>query len=286
MKQGQGSGESGQGSGAFDISVVLPVCGSDGGVGALLIAVKRLGQSLGARLEVVLVDDGSAQGYEAQVARWRAQFDGLVVARHESPKGRGAAVRTGVLAARGEYLLLLDPTLELPVSEAEPLFEALRRGADVALVSRHANGAPPPEARSFVERATQTTILRLSEMMVPLGIADCFSGLLAVRARSAKKVAQRSRVSSVAWPVEWFALSHYLGFQVIELPARTLRGPLLGQRARRGPSPFALLKDVWATRRRLAADEYSSSLHQKELLSDTSFRKLDRAALNQLRNGR
>ncbi|MCC7014057.1 MAG: glycosyltransferase [Planctomycetes bacterium] len=284
MKSGdRKASDAGREQSLFDLSIVIPLGEGDGGIGALLTAVAGLARGVGGKVEVVLVDDGMPHGFETIATRWRTQFAGLVVARHENRKGRGAAARTGVLAARGEYLVMIDPQSEVPLNNADQLIEALQRGADVALVSRHPEEHSEAEQKSFLERATRTTVMRLSQMMVDVGVRDCFSGLTAFRMRAAKKIAQRSRVSGAAYPVEWLALAQYLCFQVVEFPLLWVRGPLMGERARRGTTPFSLLKDVWQTRRRLANDDYSTSLHQSELLSDTSFRKLDRETLQQIR---
>jgi hypothetical protein len=259
----------------FDVSVVIPLGPGDGGIGGLLTGVRALAHELGGRTEVVLVDDGLPHGFESIAARWRSQFAGMAVASHGARKGRGAAARSGILGARGQHLLVVDPDLEVSLDNAVSLLDALRRGSDVALVSRKSEMHDSAEAKSFLERASETTLMRLSQLMVPLGVRDCFSGLISLRTRAAKKIAQRSRVSSSAYPVEWLALAQYLGFQVVEFPLQAVRGPLLGDRGRRKNLPLALLMDVWATRRRFAKDDYSTAVHAQELLSETSFRKLD-----------
>ena len=286
MQTGNNSESDRQAAPTFDVSVVIPVGDGDGGIGALLTAVNTLKRRTGGRYEIVIVDDGNPDAIETTAARWRAEFEGLVVARHDARKGRGAAARTGALAARGELVAVVDPDSEVPVSNAEMLFDSLQNGADVALASRHLDPQPQADEKPFLERATQTTVMRLSELMVPVGVRDCFSGLSGYRSRALKKIAQRSRVSSAAYTVEWIALAQYLGFQVVESPLLSVRGPLIGNRGRKSATAFSLLKDVWATRKRLANDDYSKALEKSELLSETSFRKLDRQALQQLRSQR
>ena len=265
---------------ALATSIVLPVCEGDRGIGALLTAVRAFAREFQDRVEVVVVDDATERGVESHVARWRAQFAGLVIATHDKRKGRGAAARTGLLAARGDNIVVVDPDLSVPLENAELLIERLRLGADLALISRHAEGAvPEAQTKSFLERATATTVMRLSELMVPVGVRDCFAGLVGMRSRAAKKIAQRSQVSSQAYVVEWIALAQYLGFQVLECPQTWVRGPMLAERERPRTSAFALLRDVWATRKRFAADDYSRGLPASTLLSETSFHKLDRDVL-------
>ena len=262
---------------AFELSLVIPLARSEG-LSALLTAVRLFLRDYARGAELVLVDDGCELPIEPVAMRWRSQFSGLSVARHETRKGRGAAARTGVLAARGEYIVVIDPELQIPLVNATLLLECLRDGADAAVISRRMQGDENVDERPFLERAAETTVMTLSQLMVPIGVKDGLSGLRGFRARAAKKIAQRSRVSSAAFGIEWLALAEYLGFQVAECPIRWVRGPLLGSRGRES-APFSLVGDVWKTRKRLKGAEYVDSVHSSELLHETSFTRLDRDAL-------
>ncbi len=81
------------------VTVVIPACNEAGAVGTVI----RELQSLGAWHEIIVVDDGSSDetGAEAEAA-------GARVIRHPYNKGNGAAVKTGIRAATGEYLLIMD----------------------------------------------------------------------------------------------------------------------------------------------------------------------------------
>lgn len=261
----------------FELSLVIPLARGEG-LSALLTAVRLFLRDYARGAELVLVDDGCETPIEPVAMRWRSQFSGLSVARHETRKGRGAAARTGVLAARGEYIVVIDPELQIPLVNATLLLECLRDGADAAVISRRMPGDEHLDERPFLERAAETTVMTLSQLMVPIGVKDSLSGLRGFRARAAKKIAQRSRVSSAAFGIEWLALAEYLGFQVVECPIRWVRGPLLGSRGRER-APLSLVGDVWKTRKRLKGAEYVDSVHSSELLHETSFTRLDRDAL-------
>jgi dolichyl-phosphate beta-glucosyltransferase len=263
----------------IELSVVLPLPASQTAIGALMTAVRAALAELHCTTEVVVVDDGGDGSIGEAASRWRSQFDGFIVARHEQPRGRGAAARTGVLAARGRFIVVCDPELEVPLQNVSMILDSLRQGADVAIISRRVPGFEPLDERPFLERAAETTMLALSKIVLPLGVHDCLSGLRGFRNRAAKKVAERARVSGAAFGVEWIALAQFLGFQILECPIRYVRGPLLGNRGRRTGSLAHLLGDAWRTRKRLSATGDVGSVPPSELLHETSFVKLDRAAL-------
>jgi glycosyltransferase involved in cell wall biosynthesis len=88
--------------------------------------------------EVVFVDDGSGDGTAEWVASRLPSLADLSprLLRHERNRGRGAALRTGFLAARGRYAGYVDLDLEVDASYIAPVLEALERGADVATGAR------------------------------------------------------------------------------------------------------------------------------------------------------
>jgi dolichyl-phosphate beta-glucosyltransferase len=264
--------------GEFELSLVVPLSTHEG-LGGLLTAVRSFLRDYARASEVVLVDDGCDESIEKIASRWRSQFRGLVVAKHDSRHGRGAAARTGTLAARGDYVVVCDPELDIPLVNTTLLIESLSEGADVAIVSRRLGNEGQVDARPFLERATETTVMTLSQLMVPVGVRDSLSGLRGFRSRAAKKIAQRSRVASAAFGVEWLALAQWLGFQVVECPIRWVRGPQLAARGRASHTRLSLLGDVWRTRQRLGGSDYESGMHPNVLLHETSFVRLDRDAL-------
>jgi dolichyl-phosphate beta-glucosyltransferase len=272
------SAERGVDSG-IELSLVLPLPPGQPALGALMTAVRVGLADIRCPTEIVIVDDGGDGTVKTAVARWRSHFDGLIVARHDRRRGRGAAARTGVIAARGKYVVVTDPDLALPLQNVSLLLESLRSGADVAIVSRRMPGMELFDERPFLERAAETTVHALSQLVVPVGVRDSLSGLRGFRTRAAKKVADRARVSGAAFGVEWLALAQFFGFQIVECPIEWVRGPLLGQRGKTKQSALELLGDLWKTRKRLAGENYEGSVTPRELLHETSFVRLDREQL-------
>ncbi len=265
----------------FALSVVVPV-GANCGLSPLLTAIRSLAREQRGKCELVLVDDATPEGLESLVRCWRAQFDGVALARHELGKGRGAAVRTGVLAARGEWVVVVEPDTSAPVQDAHKLLTSLRAGADVALISRRLPGAEMGQKRSFLERAAETTVYKLSQLLVPTGVYDCASGLQAYRSRCGKQIAQRASVSGAAYAVEWLGIAQSFGMQIAENPVSHVHTALEGLEPQ-GASSLGILREAWRTRKRLSSDDHLQAKPATELLSSTSFQRLDRETLEALR---
>jgi len=123
-------------------SVVIPAFNEAQRIVETLDQTVRHFEGIGASFEVIVVDDGSADS-TGELARKRAGGDSRIrVITLRTNKGKGAAVRTGALASRGERVLITDADLSSPLTELAVLEQALNQDADVAIGSRAL-----PEAR-------------------------------------------------------------------------------------------------------------------------------------------
>ena len=261
----------------FHVSLVLPVQGEASRLGKIFTRLVKLIRSTAWTTEVIVVDDASEDGSGEAAARWKAYFDELGVVRHANRRGRGVAARTGALLARGRYVVVVDTRSETAIEDAVGLVDCLVRGSDVAVASRHVTGAPTPAPRSFLERASETTFLALSKLMVPVGVRDSCAELIAFRRNALRNIAQRARVEGEAFGHEWLALAGRLGFQVLELPASL--APIEGSEGRTRLNEIAMLRELWKLRQRLNRDEAPQASAAHQLLHETGFVRIDRRKL-------
>jgi glycosyltransferase involved in cell wall biosynthesis len=104
--------------------------------------------------EVVVVDDGSADGTVAALRPYAEQFPQLGIIENDH-RGKAYAVRTGMLAAQGDYVLFTDADLPTPLSELPKLLDLAKVGHDVVIGSREGLGARrvgEPEYRHLMGR--------------------------------------------------------------------------------------------------------------------------------------
>jgi glycosyltransferase involved in cell wall biosynthesis len=179
------------------------------------------------RSEVIVADDGSTDATAALVERLSGSRPSLRLLRLDH-RGKGFAVRAGALAARGEYVLLCDADLAVPIEEWEQLRRALENGFDVAIGSREGLGARrlgEPWYRHLMGR-----VFNLIVRAVAIGgIQDTQCGFKALRLSVAADLFERVRIygadaprvqgaAVTAYDVELLYLARRCGYRIAEVP--------------------------------------------------------------------
>lgn len=126
--------------------------------------------------EIIIVDDGSTDR-TAQMAQ------GFRVIRHEKNRGKGAAVRTGVMAAQGELIIFMDADGATPITELPKMIQALQ-SADIAVGNRFLPGAKTE--RHSTLRKLSGWIYRKYMSLFGLGEIDTMCGFKGYRAAAAR----------------------------------------------------------------------------------------------------
>jgi dolichyl-phosphate beta-glucosyltransferase len=170
--------------------------------------------------EVVVVDDGSADD-TAAVAQAAPAPPGveLLVLRHDVNRGKGAAVRTGFAASRGELVLLSDADLSSPISELGRLL-AVQDGATVAIGSRAVDRSLIQVRQPWYRDLMGRVFNRLVRLLVLPGLADTQCGFKLFPGSLTRDLARVQRLDGFAFDVELLLLARCWGRRVLEVPVR------------------------------------------------------------------
>lgn len=198
------------------LSVVIPAYNEADRLPRSLGRITEYLEHSGRAYELLVVDDGSSDG-TADRAR-EAVAGPLTVLRNETNRGKGHAVRRGMLTARGTWRLMTDADLSTPIEEVERLLAVAKGGADVVIASRALPGANivvhQPWYRENMGRAFNLMVRALA---VP-GIHDTQCGFKLFSARASEACFGSALLDGFSFDVEVLYLAIRRGLRVVEVP--------------------------------------------------------------------
>jgi dolichyl-phosphate beta-glucosyltransferase len=186
-------------------------------------------------VEILVVDDGSLDGTAAVVKAFAAQHPSVRLV-HNVHRGKGYTVRTGVLQAKGESILVCDADLATPIEEEQKLSPWLQHGYAVAIASREGLGAKrigEPFYRHFMGRVFNL----ITRLVAVGGFEDTQCGFKMFRADAARDIFQRVQLyganaaevhgsAVTAYDVEVIFLAVKRGYKVKEVPTEWRYGTM------------------------------------------------------------
>lgn len=193
--------------------------------------------------EIVLVSDGCT---DETCAIARAFAASVTLVEYRPNRGKGHAIRQGVLAARGEVVVFTDADLPFGTIGVERLLEEFECRPDADVVIAQKTGA----YRSRSYRAARAVVRLAARWALGLDHEDTQAGLKGFRREAARVIFSQAVIDGFAADMEILAIARREGLRVAAVPL-----PVLNDTAR--PSTFTprqglrLLRDVRAIRRRL-----------------------------------
>ena len=203
-------------SGRVNLSIVIPAMNEEERIGESLRALQEQLPTSAAPWEILVVDDGSTDR-TAEVVGKAAALDPRIVLRREPHRGKGGALRTGLLAARGAVRFMCDADLSMPLSELPKFLEAVPAQCDLAIGTREG-----PGARRVGEPGHRHTMGRVFNLIVRLsglaGIQDTQCGFKLFSAKAAELIVPRLTLEGWAIDIEMLVIAARHGLRVREIP--------------------------------------------------------------------
>jgi glycosyltransferase involved in cell wall biosynthesis len=197
------------------LSVVIPVYNEAASVAQLIERVRRAPVEI--PREIIVVDDASSDGTAEILKDAEAASSGdLRLIRHVANRGKGAAVRTGLAAARGEVVLIQDADLEYDPRDYALLLEPILEGqADVVFGNRFHGG--PHRVLYFWHYVANRALTLLTNVLTGLNLSDMEVGYKAFRTDVLRRLELRS---------ERFGIEPELTIKVARLRCRIYEVPI------------------------------------------------------------
>ncbi len=204
------------------LSVVIPCFNEAGKVEEDISAALDYFSGRTYSFELILVDDGSMDG----TAETLRQVKGRATAVCYRPnRGKGYAVRTGMLRATGRYRLFADAGLCVPFSEIEKGLALLEAGADVAIGSRKMAASQVVEQQAGYRRIGSTVFGFLVRNWMGLRYSDTQCGFKLFTAQAAERLFSASRIDGFMFDAETLINARKFGLTVREFPVEWRADP-------------------------------------------------------------
>lgn len=209
------------------LSIIIPAYNEERRLPATLDQILVFVDRQASGCEVIIADDGSTDTTGAIAEQVAARRSDVRVLRLDH-RGKGYAVRQGMLAGRGEYLLFSDADLAVPIEEWPKLERALAAGYDVVIGSREGIGARR-EGEPWYRHVMGRVFNLIVQVVAVGGIQDTQCGFKAMTRNAARDLFSRVRLygddarpvsgaAVTAFDVEVLFLARRRGYRIYEVP--------------------------------------------------------------------
>jgi dolichyl-phosphate beta-glucosyltransferase len=174
-------------------------------------------------VEVIVVENGSTDKTFQIAQEFSVNHPNLQVLQN-AYRGKGRAIRQGILAAHGEYRFMCDVDLSMPLEEINRFLPPTLQDCDIAIASREAPGAVrygEPYYRHLVGRIYNGLI----RFMALPGLQDTQCGFKCFSRKAAEDLFPRQTLTGWSFDVEILFIAQLLGYQVTEIPIQWYYNP-------------------------------------------------------------
>jgi dolichyl-phosphate beta-glucosyltransferase len=209
-----------EGRGAVDLSMVIPAYNEARRLPPTLARLRDYLDAGADSYEVLVVDDGSDDDTVAVARAVAREWPQLEVLTLPDNQGKGAAVREGMLRARGALRAFSDADLSTPIEELPRLRSHLGGACHVAIASRDAPGSDiqvhQPRWREFMGRSYN----RILRLLVLPGIRDTQCGFKLFTSEAAEACFAPLETFRFGFDAEVLVRAHRRGWEIAEVPVR------------------------------------------------------------------
>ena len=203
-------------------SIIIPAYNETKRIGNLEKIVKYL-RGVREPWELIVVNDGSKDDTLVKLESYQKKY-GLRVVSYKQNRGKGYAVKTGMLVASGAYRLFCDIDLSTPIAEIEK-FRPLLGSADVLIGTRKLKGARVVVHQSFIREYLGKGFTLLSQIALNTWVSDFTCGFKCFSAQAGEKIFKKPRIFRWGFDSEALFLARKYGFTIKEVPVTWKNDP-------------------------------------------------------------
>jgi dolichyl-phosphate beta-glucosyltransferase len=209
----------------MEISIVIPAYNEEKRIGKTLKKVYEYFKEKKIEFEIIVVDDGSNDKTVEIVEKFSFDKKEIRILKHEKNMGKGAAVKTGILNAKGELILFTDADLSTPIEEFKKLKKEIENGYDIAIGSRGLKDSKIVIPQPFYRRIIGKIFPFLVRLIVINDFKDTQCGFKLFKKEAGKKIFSQLKTDGFAFDVEVLARGKKENFKIAEVPVVWINSP-------------------------------------------------------------
>jgi glycosyltransferase involved in cell wall biosynthesis len=198
------------------LSIIVPAYNEENRLPSALEQIFAFLQEQSYPAEVLVVENGSTD-QTLQIASGFAQRHPNMHLLREEQRGKGYAVRRGMLEARGAYRFMCDADLSMPIAELPNFLPPVLNGYDIAIASREVKGAVRYH-EPYLRHLTGRIFNALIQLLVLPGLQDTQCGFKCFRAPVAEEIFRYQTLTGWSFDVEILYIARRLGYRIREVP--------------------------------------------------------------------
>jgi dolichyl-phosphate beta-glucosyltransferase len=200
------------------LSIVIPCYNEEQRLPRTIERIQRYMDGKGISYELILVDDGSADGTRLIMDSAAERHDAVRVEALPQNRGKGRALAVGVEAAKGEEILLTDADLSTPIEELDKLQAALNNGAGVAIASRALRDSRVEVSQPIYRVVMGKTFNLIVQAVLLPGIWDTQCGFKLFRGEVAHRAFAHLSTDGFGYDPEVLFHARKQGVKIAEVP--------------------------------------------------------------------
>lgn len=198
------------------LSLVIPAYNEERRLPHTLEQVAHFLESQTYTWEVIVVDNASYDKTPYIIQNFSKKYPGIKILS-EKRRGKGIAIKSGMLAATGKYRFMCDADLSMPITELNRFLPPQLENFDLAIASREAQGAVrynEPYYRHLGGRVINTMI----RLLILPGLQDTQCGFKCFPASVAEDLFQHQTLFNWSFDIELLAIAQLRGYKIVEIP--------------------------------------------------------------------
>jgi dolichyl-phosphate beta-glucosyltransferase len=231
------------------LTLVIPAFNEAGRLPQSLVELQRHSAGWDFPYEIIVVVEPSSDSTLELATTAAKSFPELKVIGNSVHRGKGFAVRTGMLAGQGEMLFFTDSDLSTPLTDLDRAIALFKTQPDIDLIvgSRKHPDSQILQHQSPMRELMGNTFNRFVRVMAGFKFLDTQCGFKGFRANAAREIFDRAQIDGFSFDVEVLLLAEAMNFVVMEVPVHWSNSP--ESKVRVVGDSLKMLQDLFRIRR-------------------------------------